>query len=424
MKINLLFGCLLFAGSLAYANSPVTAVAVAPSTTVEAPGLPPSEIVRPMLEQDPAVAAARAGLEVAMHTADVLSASPYEWTPNATMQRRRVKHDDRYTEWNIGIDRTLRLQAKAVADRKTGAATVEEAQADYALALQQAARALMSLRVDWLAAERAMHLANANLRATRANLDAVEKRYRAGDASQLDVSVAHAELAEQQRLQNDAKTRADSAWIQLSVRFPGVRRDIEPLALPEPLSGTPDLWRDRLVSTNNELKALEAQLHRFESLAERARADKTPDPTVGIFTASEQGGNDRISGISLSIPLPGRGRSARSLQALSEVNVLHQQIELKRRQVEADAVSALTIARGAYDSMMIAREGAATMGDNADQMQRAYALGEADLQALLLARRQAIMGMGNALQAQVDALKAWYGVLIDAGMVWRLDIDR
>jgi cobalt-zinc-cadmium efflux system outer membrane protein len=34
-------------------------------------------------------------------------------------------------------------------------------------------------------------------------------------------------------------------------------------------------------------------------------------------------------------------------------------------------------------------------------MQRAYALGEAELQALLLARRQATTALNNALQAQV-----------------------
>jgi len=422
MKIRLLLGCALLAGAAAHANEPDASPGAASWTDVAAAGLPPSEIARPLLEQDPAVAAARAGLEVALHAADALSASPYEWTPNATLQQRRVRHDDRYTEWNVGIDRTLRLPAKAAADRRTGAATVEEAQAGYALALRQAAQELMNLRVDWLAAERALHLADVNLRATQANLDAVEKRYRAGDASQLDASVARAELAEQRRLQNDAKTRADAAWIQLSSRFPGLQRDVEPLALPEPLSGAPLVWCGRLVAVNSELKMLEAQQRRFESLAERARADKTPDPTVGIFTASEQGGDDRISGVSISIPLPGRGRSARSLQALGEVNVLHQQRELRRRQIEADAASAVATARGAYDSMMIAREGAATMRDNAEQMQRAYALGEADLQALLQARRQAIAAMGNALQAQVDALKAWYGVLIDAGAIWQLDI--
>ncbi len=386
-------------------------------------GLLPTDAARALLEQDPGVAAARSGLEVAMQTADMLDASPYEWTPNAMLQQRRVKHDDRFTEWNVGIDRTLRLPAKAAADRKTGAATLEEAQAGYALALHQAARDLMMLRVDWLAAERALHLADVNLRATQANLDAVDKRYRAGDASQLDVSIARAELADQRRAQNDAKMQADTAWIHLSTRFPGLERHIEKLALPEPLPGNPLAWRGRLVSVNNEMKMLGAQLRRQESLAERARAEKTPDPTVGFFTASEQGGNDRISGISISIPISGRMRSARSLQALSEVNVLHQQAELKRRQIEADTVSAVSLARGAYDSMLIAREGADAMRDNADKVQRAYALGEADLQTLMTARRQAIAAIGTALQAQVDALKAYYGLLIDAHLVWGLEND-
>ena len=63
------------------------------------------------------------------------------------------------------------------------------------------------------------------------------------------------------------------------------------------------------------------------------------------------------------------------------------------------------------------------MQENAALMQRAYALGEAELQALLLARRQATMAINNALQAQLTALKAYYGLLVDAHMIWDLNHD-
>jgi outer membrane protein TolC len=63
------------------------------------------------------------------------------------------------------------------------------------------------------------------------------------------------------------------------------------------------------------------------------------------------------------------------------------------------------------------------MQENAALMQRAYALGEADLQAMLLARRQATAAMNNALQAQVAALRAYYGLLVDAHLIWELEHD-
>ena len=63
------------------------------------------------------------------------------------------------------------------------------------------------------------------------------------------------------------------------------------------------------------------------------------------------------------------------------------------------------------------------MQENARLMQRAYALGEAELQALLLARRQATTALSNTLQAQAAALKGYYGLLVDAHLIWDLEHD-
>ena len=207
-----------------------TAQAVQP---VNPPGLLPTEIARPLLELDPGVAAARAGLDVALQEAGILDISPYEWTARATGQQRRLENGPRYNEWNVGIERTLRLPGKAAADRSIGKATVEESQARHGEELHEEARELMALWVDRLAAERARKLAGNSLQSAQASLAAVEKRVRAGDASKLDLSIARAELAEQRRMDNDAKTQASAAWLRLSTRFPGVKRQL--LTLPAPL---------------------------------------------------------------------------------------------------------------------------------------------------------------------------------------------
>ena len=85
---------------------------------VNPPGLLPTEIARPLLEQDPAVTAARAGLDVALQEAGILDKSPHEWTARASGQQRKVDSGSRYNEWNLGIERTIRLSGKAAADRK------------------------------------------------------------------------------------------------------------------------------------------------------------------------------------------------------------------------------------------------------------------------------------------------------------------
>jgi cobalt-zinc-cadmium efflux system outer membrane protein len=398
----------------------VTAQAVQP---VNPPGLLPTEIARPLLEQDPGVAAARAGLEVALQEAGILDSSPYEWTPRVLSQQRRLENGPRYNEWAVSIERTIRLPGKATADRNIGNATVEESQARYGEALQEAARELITLWVDWLAAERARELTESSLQSTQTSLAAVEKRVRAGDASKLDLSIARAELAEQRRLDNDAKTQTTAAWVRLSTRFPGANRQVIALPTPLPLGKNAAFWRDRILAESDELKVVQAQREKIQSHAERAHADKTPDPTLGVYTASEVGGREHLVGVTISIPIPGGVRDSRSAKAIAAVEVSRQEVELKKRQLETRIASAIVTAQGSYDSLQIANEGAAAMRENAGLMQRAYALGEAELQALLLARRQATAAMNNALQAQVTALEAYYGLLVDAHLIWELDHD-
>ena len=386
-------------------------------------GLLPTPIARRLLEQDPRVTLARAGLEVAQQEAGILNQSPYEWTPRITAQRRTLDRGPDYNEWNAGIERTIRLPGKAAADRSIGKATIEESQAAYGEALHEAARELMALWVDSVVAERARELAANNLQSTRESLTVVEKRFRAGDASKLDASIARAELAEQRRLDNDAKTQASAAWSRLSTRFPGINRQIMALPALPPVVENAALWRDRILAESDELMVAQRAMQKAQAQAERARADRIPDPTFGLYTASEVGGRERIAGIMLSIPIPGGARDSRSARAIANVEVRRHAIELTKRRLETAIAGAIVTARGAYDSLQIANEGAAAMQENARLMQRAYALGEAELQALLLARRQATTALHNALQAQAAALKGYYGLLVDAHLIWDLEHD-
>lgn len=390
---------------------------------VHPPGLLSTEIARPLLEQDPGVAVARAGLEVALQEANILDKSPYEWIARTTGQQRKVQSGPRYNEWSVGIERTLRLPGKAAADRNIGKATVEAAAARYRDAQHEAARELMGLWMEWLGAENARKLAERNLQSVQESLGAVEKRVRAGDASNLDMNIARAELAEQRRLENDAKTQASIAWARLSTRFPGVTPQPPALPAPSPLGEDLAFWRERILAQSDELKIAQTQLQIDQTQAERARKDKIPDPTLGLQMASEIGGREQISGVVLSMPIPGQARQLRSAKATATVVVSRQELAFKTRQLETEIASSVAAAQGAYDSLQIANEETVAMQQNAALMQRAYALGEAELQALLLARRQANAAMNNALQAQITALKAYYSLLVDAHLIWDLEHD-
>lgn len=392
--------------------------------TMDPPGLLPTEIARPLLEQDPGVAAARAGLEVALRKARLLDSSPYEWTARAGTQERELSDGPHYGEWSVGIERTIRLPGKATADRNLGKTTIEASEAAYGEALHESARHLLTLWLDWQAAEHASELTADNLKAVEDSFAAVEKRVRAGDAATLDASIAKAEMAEQKRLHNDALTQASSAWARLSTRYPGINRQVVTLPNPTPLDDDVESLRNRILAQSDELKIVESALKLSQFQAARADAERIPDPTVGVHAGWESAGRERVAGVSLSIPLAGSARTQNHERALAAMQVSLQDLELKKRELDAEIASAVASARGAYESVRLAQEGAQAARDNARLMQRAYSLGEAELQILLLTRRQETTAMSAVLMAQVTALKAYFGLILDAHLIWDLEHDQ
>ena len=386
-----------------------------------APGLLPTAMVRPLLDQDTEVAAARAGREMLRQDAALAQDSPYEWTAKVTAQRRTVEAGPQYKEWNAGVERTLRLPAKASADRRIGQALLDEGEARYGEALHETARELLGLWLDWAHAEQALVLAAEHQQAASDNLAAVNKRVKAGDAAVLDASLARGDLADQQRVSIEAKTAAAVAWARLHARFPGFQRELSTLPSSLPLAESPTFWRERILAQSDELKITEAQLLKAQGLSARMRAERTPDPTVGLYTASEVGGRERITGVMFSIPLPGAHRAARDGRAVQAMEVSQHEVARKRRALDGDIAVSLASAQGAHESWQVAEAGAADMRDNARLLQRAYTLGEADLPTLLTARRQATTAQQNALAARVAAARAYYGILVDAHVVWDMD---
>ena len=190
------------------------------------------------------------------------------------------------------------------------------------------------------------------------------------------------------------------------------------------LEGESERLRARIVEQSDELKISEALLAKGQAHAARSRADRIPDPTVGIFSASEVGGRERLTGVMLTIPIPGAIRKGRADKSLHTAEVSRQELELKKRELDATISTTLASASGFYESWQIAESSAAAMRDNGQLMQRAYTLGEADLQSLLTARRQAATAAQGALTAKVAAARAYYSLLVDAHLVWDMEHEE
>ena len=388
-----------------------------------APGLLPTALVRAMLDQDPEVAAARAGYAAAREDAGILDASPYEWTANVVAQRRTVEAGPVSREWNAGVERTLRLPGKARADRRIGQATLEEGAARYGLALHETARALLAMWLAWAHAEESAVLAERQLAIATDNLGQRRQACQGGRRRRLDAGLARSELAELRRASIDAGTASAVAWARLHARFPGLTRAHAALPGVIPLAADGAYWRTRVLGQSDEIRIAGALHGKAQAQTDRARADRVPDPTIGLFTASEAGGRERLTGIALTIPIPGSQRARRLDREVFAADMARFQAERTRRAVEAAIAAAVASAQGSYASWQAARTAAQEMADNGTSMQRAYQLGEAELPALLMARRQATTAAQAALDAQLAAAQAYYGLLVDGHLVWEMEHD-
>lgn len=383
--------------------------------------LPSTEVARQGIDEDPAVAEARGALEAVVHGAAALRAGSYEWTTRLSAQRRRHDGGGTSSEWSATLERPLRIGGKAGIDAELGDSDVAIAQARLGEARRTAARTLADLWLDLQAAHRQRGLWNEQLQFAQSSHRAVEARRRAGDASMLDLNVARADVAEVQRQASAADTAVARAQARLAVRFPGLTGAPVPLAEPAVLDGGLMQWRERILARSASIKVAEGLRRKAVLSAERARADRLPDPTVGVYTASEAFRKERIVGLSVSIPFSGTYRNERMLQALQEADAARALVERHKRDEAAAVGDAFVDATGSFERWRLATQGLDLIRDSSRLTQRAYALGEADLQTLLLARRQALEASTATEQARVEALRTHYRLLIDAALIWQLE---
>ncbi|MEO7323570.1 MAG: TolC family protein [Dokdonella sp.] len=383
-----------------------------------APDLPPRDVVRSWLLQDPVVREAQSGVSAAGHDAGMLRASPNEWTVNATGQRRTYGGNTPSREWNVGIERTFRLPGKRQLDGRLGDVEIALGESRYDQALRDAKHDLVDLWLDWRGAAETAVLVDDQVTLAKSNRDVVEKRLKAGDAAKLDLNVADTDLADIDRVRSEARTNETKARARLTARFSDVKADAGRLSDPAPFAEPVDFWKEQLLQRNPALRTAEAERERATLGATRARADRAPDPTIGVFSASEAFSNERIIGLSLSVPLSGSYRSQKMARALDAADQTEAALARMRQRVEAEAIELYSDAVGGHERWQLSTKTALRTSENVRLTQRAYSLGEVDLQTLLITQRQSLDTARIALQAQVDALRARYRLLIDSGRLW------
>ncbi|MFP5344164.1 MAG: TolC family protein [Gammaproteobacteria bacterium] len=387
--------------------------------------LPPLSVVTEVMANSPQVKAAEAGIGLEQANARRLNAGPYEFNAKLGARQRNVDNEGNFNEWEAGLERGLRLPGKARIDQQLGAQGVRQARLALGDALHESGRGLLRYWFTWLQQRAQAQQWQEQVTLLKQQLSIVNKRIAAGDAPVLERSLSEAALAQADYALQQAGLRAQMAATDLQQRYPGLTLpDNLVFVEPEPLQEELDYWRTRILEHNHELALMRGEVERAQLHLNRSSADRAPDPTVGLNTMSERDGAEQVTGLFLSIPLPGEARAAAQSAALAQSSIAAQNEAETLRRLNAEIINTYAAAKSAFESWQSAQTAATGMSRNAELMARAYSLGEADLSETLNARRQALETGLAAVLAQLNAREARYRLLLDAHLLWPLDKEE
>ncbi len=382
------------------------------------PSLPPVAAVERALTAYPTVKAARDTVRFEQANDRRLQAGPYEFAIRGGYQSHSIDRG-RYSEWDVGIERAIRLPNKTRVDNAIGAQGVELARRAAYSAWCDGARTMLKLWFAWVRESVQLELLQRQAEFLRTQQVVVTKRARVGDAPRVEVNLAEASVAQAEASVAAFQGREEGARAALERTFPGlVVPAIAPLGDPRPLDGDLDFYLDRVRIHNDEVRVARAFTRRARLYADRAAADQVPDPAIGARLSSDRSVPDRIAGVYIVVPIPGRARAAFAdgIRAQSDA-ALNQEVAVLQR-ISADVAAMVGQAKGAYAAWQRARAAADGMSRNAESMVRSWQLKEASLSDVLIARRLAVESALSAGLARTEAEESRHRLLIEAHILW------
>ncbi|MDP1871875.1 MAG: TolC family protein [Gallionella sp.] len=382
--------------------------------------LPPPPQVERALNEHLLVRNAASGLKMEQANQRKWNSGTYEFNLRAgSSQRNIVNTGQKLKEWDVALERPLRLINKVGIDENIGSASVQRA--EYALgdAHHEAGRLLLKLWFNWQREQANAQLWQKQLDILNQQSLMTEKRVKAGDAPKLELNLAQAAAAQASVAWHQAQLRAQLAGNDLARPFPAVQLPEKPETLtPVAIEHDFAFWKSRILADNHELAMVQAHTHVQQLLAERSRADRIPDPTVGLRYSNEMGGNEKVAGVYLTVPISSGHRSATAEGVAQQAAIAADQESFVKRRLEGDIFAAHLQALKNFSTWQQARDAAQFIRSNAELVARAYTLGEASLSDSLNARRIALESSMAENIAQLDANEAHYRLLLDAHLLW------
>jgi outer membrane protein TolC len=395
------------------------AEAMAAGAALEA--LLPADRVAEVLRQAPAYRAALNEIEVASAQQQQWTSGDPGWVATLSGTRRRDAQmlPERNDEWEVGLQRNLRLPGKSQVYEGAGRARSRLAQAGAQRVWREQSRELLDTLGAWLHASESARQWERQLELLAQQRDAVAKRHRLGAAAMLEQHQAEAALAQARARAGTAAEQARAARESLSRRFPGLQPQTAPLLPePEPLPDTDAVWFTRLQAANSELATSREVAAMANAQARVDQAEQRPDPSVAVRVGRARNGGEQVLGLSINVPFGGDARDAAARAGAARATAALRQSDEALRLSEAVAAQQLGAARAAHASWLRQAEAAQRMRTAADSVARAFQLGEGSLAEVLAARR---IANEQELEAGLAAVDAWLlrsRLELEAGQLW------
>lgn len=390
------------------------------------PDLPPHDQVDAALSNHINVLNAETMVKIEQVNQRKWESGSYEFNLRAGAARRQIATSEhRLKEWDVALERPVRLINKVIIDYDIGEEGV--ARANHALgdARHETGRTLLHLWFNWQREQMQVAIWLQQVDILRQQAQTTEKRLKAGDAPRMELSQANAVVAQATVSLQQARMRAGLAGNELARQFPLIILPQHPvISEPEPLPENFDYWKQTILDHNHELEMVRSERRIQQMLADRSSADRLPDPTVGIRYSNEMSGNEKVTGVYLSIPISFGVRGANAENAAYQAQIAGDREQAVRRRLEADIYAAHTQALNSYQIWLQAKGAADSIRQNAELVTRAYSLGESSLSETLTARRLALESTLSESLARLDANEAHYRLLLDAHQLWTSDEDH
>lgn len=399
---------------------------VVPSAVCAQAWLPAPALAAQAIEARPQVQAAQARLDAADAEARVRVLGPHELAVSVATQQRRVSDvsgNRHYPEFEAQLSRAFRWPNKVVLDREIGTDGVRAADFRLDDARHQAAVLLLERWVGWLRTADVARLAVAQLASLSRERAAVARRVELGDAARRELDLLDLEVARAEVARVAAVGEAELARTTLVQDFPGlpIPSRIPAVELPAELPEPDDVWMTRIVQRSHEIGAVVADAALADAMSARTRAERIPDPTIGLRTLSEFGGRERSIGIVLQMPLPGRARAAQAQAQAARAAALHSDAAAVRRAIQRDAQAVVQTARVSRARWQAEVQSLAAARAASRRMRRGWELGELSLADWLLVERAERQAELDEIVARIDANAARLRVLVDSHEFWHAD---